>query len=125
VRACRPGQLPGIGGAVRPGPGAELRDVALARHAPALRGRGRKAAPRTVVARAVACLRDVAVAGHGAADRRALRVLGTRGGLACAVLGQIADAGGAPALGRARLEPVGRAVVAETVAPLRDVALPC
>src|SRR5205807_496507 len=53
---------------------------------------------------------------------RALRVRGARGALSSAILGEVADARGAAALGRARLEAVRRAVVAHAIAALRHVA---
>src|SRR6185503_4689723 len=85
--------------------------------------RGLELVGRTRVVRAVAEVVDVAVAGGGAAERRALRVGGTGGSRAGAGLGQVANAGGAAALRRRRLELVGRARVVCAIAEIVDVAV--
>src|SRR5205823_3283793 len=72
---------------------------------------------------AVAALGDVAVAGRGTANRRALHVGGARDARAGAVLGEVAEAGGAAALHGGRLQDIGGAVVAGAVAALGDVAV--
>src|SRR5207245_2664151 len=68
-------------------------------------------------------LGDVAVARHRPTDGRALHILGASGAVARAVLGDVAHASRRAALGRARLEAVGRAVVADAVAALGHVAV--
>src|SRR5205823_3910403 len=78
---------------------------------------------RAVVRGPVAALGDVTIPRGRAADRRALRVRGAVGAAPRAGFGQVANAGGGPALGRARLEGVGRAVVREPVAALGDVTV--
>src|SRR5439155_8838904 len=57
-------------------------------------------------------------------DGRAPRIRGAAGVAARAELGHIADTGPSAALGRARLEGVGRTVVRGPVAALGDVTVP-
>src|SRR5207249_4888899 len=103
---------------------AELGHIADTGGSPAL-GRARlEGVGRTVVRGPVAALGDVTVPGGGAAHRRALRIRGAGGAAPRAELGHVADTGGGPALGRARLEGVGRAVVRGPVAALGDVTVP-
>src|SRR5439155_11286350 len=78
---------------------------------------------RAVVRGAVAALGEVACACRRPANRRTLRVGGAAGATARAELGHVADTGGGAALGRARLEGVGRAVVRGAVAGLGEVAV--
>src|SRR5262249_40045708 len=77
---------------------------------------------RAVLADAVARLGDVADVGRGAADRRALGIRRTRRRRPGAVLRQVAGAGRRAADDRARLEAIGRTVVADPVAGFRRVA---
>src|SRR5207247_8444419 len=79
---------------------------------------------RAVVRDAVAALGDVTVSRGAPADGRALRVGGAAGAASRAELGHIADTGRSAALGRARLEGVGRTVVGGPVAALGDVTVP-
>src|SRR5439155_749612 len=86
-------------------------------------GRGRlEGVGRAVVREAVAALGEVAGARRRPADRCALRVVGAIGAAPRAELGHVADPGRGAALGRARLEGVGRTVVRGPVAALGDVA---
>src|SRR5206468_894963 len=71
----------------------------------------------------VAALGDVAVARARPADGRALRIVGTVDAAARAVLGHVAGARRGATLGRARLEGVLGAVIAQPVAALRGVAV--
>src|SRR5205814_585585 len=75
-----------------------------------------------VVGSPVAALGDVTVSRRRAADRRALRVRGAVGAAPRAGLDHVADTGGGAALGRARLEGVGRAGGAGPGTELGDVA---
>src|SRR5436309_3321145 len=101
---------------------AVLRRVTGAGRGPALDGARQEAVRRTIVADAVAALGDVADADGRTALGIALHVCGTRGVRARARLGHVAgvhrhttdEAGG--------LEEVGRAVVADPVAALGNVA---
>src|SRR5439155_289666 len=104
--------------------GADFRHVAVARRGTAL-GAGRHEDVRGAVVRdAVAALGDVARAGDGAADGRALLVGRASGVRAGAELGDVAVAGGGAALGRRRLDGVGGAGGAGAGAELGDVARP-
>src|SRR5439155_1284203 len=111
-----------VGGAVGAAPRAELGQIADARRGSA-RGRARpEGVGGAVVGGPVAALGDVTVPGGRAADRRALRVGGAIGAAPRAGLRYVADPGRGAALGRGRLEGVGRAVVREAVAALGEVA---
>src|SRR5207247_3381506 len=77
---------------------------------------------RAVVGDPVTALGGVTVPGGGPADGRALRIRGAAGATPRAELRYVADTGRGAALGRARLEGVGRAVVRGPVAALGDVA---
>src|SRR5207249_3931327 len=77
---------------------------------------------RTVVANAVAALADVADVGRRAADRRALRIRGAGRARPVAVLLEVAGARRGPTRGAGGDEGIGRAVVADAVAALVDVA---
>src|SRR5207249_10110781 len=77
---------------------------------------------RTVVADAVADLVDVADVGRRAADRRALRIRGAGRARPVAVLLEVAAARRGPTRGAGGDEGIGRAVVADAVAALLDVA---
>src|SRR5439155_1157667 len=111
-----------VGGAVGARAGAALGDVADTDGAAALRGRGLEGVGGTIVTGPVAALGDVAVAGRGTANRRALQVGRALSARAGAIVGKVADAGGAAALYGGRLQRVGGAVVAGAVAALGDVA---
>src|SRR5439155_203881 len=125
--------LEGVGRAVVAHPVAALGDVARARRrAAGARGlpvRG-TAGPRAgarlghcaAVARPVAAPADVERPRAGTTDRRALPVRATRGARAGAGLGHVAGAGGRATLHARGLEGVGRAIVAQPVAALGDVA---
>src|SRR5439155_957833 len=103
---------------------AELGDVAGTPRSAAL-GRARlEGVGRTVVRGPVAPIGDVTVPRGRPAHRRALRVRGAAGAAPRAELGHVADTGRGAALGRARLEGVGRAVVRGPVAALGDVTVP-
>src|SRR5205823_5064417 len=87
------------------------------------RGAGRfEPVRRTVVADAVAALVDVADVGRRAADRRALRIRGAGRARPVAVLLEVAGARRGPTRGAGGDEGIGRAVVADAVAALVDVA---
>src|SRR5439155_11804979 len=104
-------------------PRARLGRVARAGRGTTHGARGRERVGRAVVADAVAALRDVARARRRPADVRALRVRRTARSTPGAALGQIAGAGGRTAHDDGRQEAVGRAVVADAVADLGDVAV--
>src|SRR5439155_802389 len=111
-----------VGGAADARPRAELGQIADTRRGSA-RGRARpEGVGRAVVGSPVAALGDVTVPGGRAADRRALRVGGAIGAAPRTGLRYVADPGRGAALGRGRLEGVGRAVVREAVAALGEVA---
>src|SRR5262249_7477681 len=111
------------GRAVGAGAGAVLRHVAQTRGGTAGCGRGDEAVGRAVVPDPVAELGDVAQARAGAALAGALRVRGAVGARARAEPGQVAVAGCRTARRRRRGKAVGRAVVADPVAELREVAV--
>src|SRR5205814_1065560 len=78
---------------------------------------------RTVVADAIAGFGRVADVRRGPADPGALHIDGTGGARPAARLRHVAETGGRAARGRRRREAVGRAVVADAVAGLGDVAV--
>src|SRR5207249_3065139 len=118
-------RLEAIGRAIGAQAGAELGDVAGTPRSAAL-GRARlEEIGRAVVGDPVTGLGDVTVPRGRAADGRALRIRGAAGAAPRAELGHVADAGRGSALGRARLEGVGRAVVRDAVAALGDVTVSC
>src|SRR5207249_1328183 len=109
ARARRPGRLLGVGRAHRARAGARLAQVALAggpaAHRPGVAGR-----MLAGVARAVALVEAARVAvARAGRPRGTLRIRGTGGGRAGAVLRRVALARRAAADGRRRLEGVGRA----------------
>src|SRR5205823_4730606 len=110
-------------GAVGAAPRAGLDHVADAGRGPALSRARPEGVGGAVVGSPVAALGDVTVPRGRAADGRALRVRGAAGTTARAELGHVADAGRGPALSRARLDRVGRAVVGGAVAALGSVAV--
>src|SRR5262249_46537093 len=124
VGARRAARLEGVRRAGRVRAIAVLRDVALAGGGAAGRAGRREAVRRAVVADTVAGLCDVADAGDGPADRRALHVDGARGAGAAALLGHVAHARRRAADRGCRREAVRRAVVADAVAGLGDIADP-
>src|SRR5207247_9866088 len=114
-------RLEGVGRAIGAEAGAELGDVAGTPRSTAL-GRARlEEVSRAVVGDPVTALGDVTVTGGGPADGRALRIRGAVGAAPRAELGRIADRGSGAALGRARLEDIGREVTGAPVAALGAV----
>src|SRR5205823_2944347 len=113
-----------VGGAGGAAPRAELGHVADTGRGAALGCARLEGVGRAVVRGAVAALGDVTVPRGRPADRRALRIRGATGAAPRAELGHIADTGPSAALGRTRLEGVGRTVVRGPVAALGDVTVP-
>src|SRR5439155_89117 len=102
--------------------GAGLGHVAGAGGRATLHARGLEGVGRAVVAHPVAALGDVARPRRGTTHRRALPVRGTLGARAGAGLGHADATGGRATLHARGLEGVGRAIVAQPVAALGDVA---
>src|SRR5207249_612935 len=123
ARARRPGRLVGVGRARGARAGARLAQVALAggpaAHRPGVAGR-----MLAGVARAVALVEAARVAvARAGRPRGTLRIRGTGGGRAGAVLRRVALARRAAADGRRRLEGVGRADGARPGAALVHVTV--
>src|SRR5207244_1602455 len=113
-----------VGGAERIVAGAILRGIADTARRPALGRRRPEGIRRAVVGHAVAALGEVTRARRGPADRTALQIVRTLRARPGTRLRQVADARGRTA-GRGSVgERVGRAVIAQAVAALRDVTDP-